>query len=39
MQWTLRGALLLNYRRTKVLNNELDDVFRGCYPRFRRQAA
>jgi hypothetical protein len=39
MQWTLRGAHLLLQTRTKVLNNELDEVFRGWYPRFRSQAA
>ena len=39
MQWTLRGAHLLLQTRTKVLNNELEDVFRGWYPRFRPQAA
>ena len=35
MQWTLRGAHLLLQTRTKVLNNELDDVFRRWYPQFR----
>jgi hypothetical protein len=39
MQWTLRGAHLLLQTRTKVLNNELGDVFRRWYPRFRDQAA
>ncbi|HMF77561.1 MAG TPA: ISKra4 family transposase [Bryobacteraceae bacterium] len=39
MQWTLRGAHLLLQTRTKVLNNELQDVFRQWYPRFRTQAA
>jgi hypothetical protein len=28
MQWTLRGAHLLLQTRTKVLNNELEEVFR-----------
>jgi hypothetical protein len=37
MQWTLRGAHLLLQTRTKVLNHELDDVFRHWYPRFRPQ--
>ena len=37
MQWTLRGAHLLLQTRTKVLNNELDDVFRRWYPKFRPQ--
>jgi hypothetical protein len=39
MQWTLRGAHLLLQTRTKVLNNELEGVFRHWYPRFRAQAA
>jgi hypothetical protein len=37
MQWTLRGAHLLLQTRTKVLNGELDDVFRRWHPRFRPQ--
>ena len=37
MQWTLRGAHLLLQTRTKVLNGELDEVFRRWYPRFRPQ--
>src|ERR1700688_3476808 len=37
MQWTLRGAHLLLQTRTKVLNDELDEVFRRWYPRFRPQ--
>jgi hypothetical protein len=37
MAWTLRGAHLLLQTRTKVLNNELDDVFRRWYQRFRLQ--
>ncbi len=37
MAWTLRGAHLLLQTRTKVLNDELDDVFRRWYPRFRPQ--
>lgn len=39
MQWTLRGAHLLLQIRTKVLNNELDDLFKHWYPRFRADAA
>jgi hypothetical protein len=37
MAWTLRGAHLLLQARTKVLNDELDDVFRSWYPKFRSQ--
>jgi hypothetical protein len=37
MQWSLRGAHLLLQTRTKVLNNELDEVFRRWYPKFRSQ--
>ena len=37
MQWTLKGAHLLLQIRTKVLNNELEDVFRRWYPQFRPQ--
>ncbi len=37
MQWSLKGAHLLLQTRTKVLNNELDDVFRRWYPKFRPQ--
>jgi hypothetical protein len=29
MQWTPRGAHLLLQTRTKVLNDDLEDVFRG----------
>jgi hypothetical protein len=39
MQWTLRGAHLLLQMRTKVLNNELEEVFRRWYPKFRPEAA
>ena len=39
MAWTLRGAHLLLQARTKVLNEELDDVFRRWYPRFRAATA
>ena len=38
MQWTPRGAHLLLQTRTKVLNNELEAVFRRWYPRFRSTA-
>jgi len=38
MQWTPRGAHLLLQTRTKVLNNELEVVFRRWYPRFRSAA-
>ena len=38
MQWTLRGAHLLLQTRTKVLNNDLDAVFRRWYPKFRLQS-
>ena len=39
MQWTLRGAHLLLQTRAKVLNDELEAVFRRWYPQFRVQAA
>jgi hypothetical protein len=39
MAWTLRGTHLLLQTRTKVLNNELEEVFRRWYPRFRTEAA
>jgi hypothetical protein len=35
----LRGAHLLLQTRTKVLNGELEEVFRRWYPQFRAQAA
>jgi hypothetical protein len=35
MSWTLKGAHLLLQTRTKVLNNELDEVFRRWYPKSR----
>ncbi|MBL8238643.1 MAG: hypothetical protein JNM66_14555 [Bryobacterales bacterium] len=38
MGWTLQGAHLLLQARTKVLNNELEDVFRRWFPRFRPKA-
>jgi hypothetical protein len=37
MQWSLRGARLLLQTRTKVLNEDLDEVFRHWYPKFRPQ--
>jgi hypothetical protein len=37
MEWTLRGAHLLLQTRTKVLNGELEGVFRRWYPKFRTQ--
>lgn len=39
MRWTQRGAHLLLQIRTKVLNNELEEVFRHWYPQFRAAAA
>jgi len=42
MQWSLKGAHLLLQTRTKVLNNELEDVFPApvsSYPQFRAQSA
>jgi hypothetical protein len=38
MHWTPRGAHLLLQTRTKVLNNELEEVFGRWYPLFRVQA-
>jgi hypothetical protein len=38
MHWTLRGAHLLLQTRTKVLNDELEEVFCRWYPLFRLQA-
>jgi hypothetical protein len=35
MQWTPKGAHLLLQVRTKVLNGELDELFRQWYPAFR----
>ena len=35
MQWTLKGAHLLLQARTKVLNDDLEAVFRRWYPQFR----
>ena len=38
MQWTLRGAHLLLHTQTKVLSDELEEVFRRWYPKFRPQS-
>ena len=35
MQWSQKGAHLLLQTRTKVLDGDLDGVFRGWYPQFR----
>jgi hypothetical protein len=35
MGWTLKGAHLLLQTRTRVLNKELEEVFRRWYPKFR----
>ena len=39
MQWTLKGAHLLLQTRTKVLDGDLEGVFRGWYPHFRPATA
>jgi hypothetical protein len=39
MQWSPRGAHLLLQTRTRVLNEELEDTFRGWYPGFRPRAS
>lgn len=39
MQWSKKGAHLLVQMRTKVLNNELEGLFRRWYPRFRTAAS
>src|SRR5437660_1446492 len=36
MRWTLRDAHLLLLTRTRVLNNELDQLLRRRYPAFRK---
>jgi hypothetical protein len=36
MQWT-RGAHLLLQTKNRVLNEDLDDLFRRWYPKFRPQ--
>jgi hypothetical protein len=38
MQWTPRGAHLLLQTRTKVLNDDIEDVFRG-WVRFHTRTA
>ena len=38
MRWTPKGAHLLLQIRTKVLNNEFEEVFRNWYPKFRAAA-
>jgi hypothetical protein len=35
MQWTLRGAHLLLQTRTRVLNEDLDDLFRRWVPKIQ----
>jgi hypothetical protein len=35
MQWTERGAHLLLQVRVRVLDDDLEDVFRDWYPGFR----
>jgi hypothetical protein len=35
MQWSSRGAHLLLQTRTRVLNDDMEDTFRGWYPGFR----
>lgn len=37
--WIVRGTHLLLQTRTKVLNDELEDVYRRWYPRFRAKLA
>ena len=37
MQWSQKGAHLLLQTRTKVLDGDLEGVFRGWYPQFRSQ--
>jgi len=39
MQWSQRGAHLLLQTRTKVLDGDLEGVFRGWYPQFRPVSA
>jgi hypothetical protein len=34
-QWTQKGVHLLLQTRTKVLDGDLESVFRGWYPQFR----
>ncbi len=35
MQWTQKGTHLLLQTRVKVLDGDLEEVFRGWYPQFR----
>jgi hypothetical protein len=35
MQWTKKGAHLLLQMRTQVLDERLEETFRGWYPDFR----
>jgi hypothetical protein len=39
MQWSQKGAHLLLQTRTKVLDGDLEGVFRGWYPQFRPVSA
>lgn len=39
MQWSQKGAHLLLQTRTKVLDDDLEGVFRGWYPQFRPVSA
>ena len=39
MQWSQKGAHLVLQTRTKVLDGDLEDVFREWYPQFRPQPA
>jgi hypothetical protein len=39
MQWTKRGAHLLLQMRTKVLNDDLDQMFQKWHPAFRQPYA
>ena len=39
MQWTPQGAHLLLQTRTKVLNDDLEDVYRGWCSQFHARAA
>ena len=39
MRWSPRGAHLLLQTRTRVLNNDLDQVIRRFYPAFRKSQA
>ena len=39
MQWSQKGAHLLLQTRTKVLDGDLDGVFRDWYPHFQPEPA